>query len=122
MGTCMVMFGARPDERIEARVLAGVLERLKGLLFSDGGCGAVLLERCGSIHTFGMRFVIDVALGSREGEVVRSERCVGPGRVVRSRRARWVLERPASNAPWPAAGMQGERSDAEGTAAGAIGR
>ena len=122
MGTCMVMFEARPEERIEARVLAGALERLKGLLALDGGCGAVLLERCGSIHTFGMRFAIDVALVSREGEVVRSERCVGPGRIVRNRRARWVLERPASSAAWPAAGMRVERSDAEGTAAGAIGR
>jgi len=53
---------------------------------------AMLLERTRSIHTFGMRFPISIALLDRE-LVVRSVRPVKPGRLLLPRlRIRHVLE------------------------------
>jgi uncharacterized protein len=44
---------------------------------------ALLLRRCRSVHTFGMRFPLDVAFLSADGTVVRLVRDVRPGRLVR---------------------------------------
>ena len=53
---------------------------------------ALLLPGCSSIHTFGMRFPIDVIFLDRQGRVLRVDRCVGPGRVLLCRGAAEVLE------------------------------
>ena len=42
----------------------------KGLLGRDHVEGAFVLQRCRSVHTFGMRFPIDVAFCDRSGVVV----------------------------------------------------
>jgi hypothetical protein len=55
------------------------------------GC-ALLIPRCSSIHTFGMRFAIDVGFLGPEGEMLWLERAVGARRVVRCRGAAAVLE------------------------------
>ena len=70
----------------------------------DAVPGAVCLAPCGSIHTFLMKEAIDVAFISREGVVLRSERALVPRRLRSCRGAALVLERPASDAPWPEAG------------------
>lgn len=68
--------------------------RLLGLAFLDlAGVGpGLLIPRCRSVHTFGMRFPIDVHFLDRERKCISVHRSVGPGRVVANRRAAWTLE------------------------------
>ena len=54
---------------------------------------ALLIPRCRSIHTFGMRFPIDVTFLDERGEALRHERRVPPRRVLHERSAFAVLER-----------------------------
>jgi len=71
--------------------------RARGLLGRDGVEGAVLLRPARSVHTFGMRFPIDVAYCSRE-LVVLDTRSMVPNRLGRPRwRARSVLEAEAGS-------------------------
>ena len=62
----------------DARVLASVevadarSARRRGLLGRDGLDGAIVLRPCRWVHTFGMRFPIDVAFVSDQGEVVKT--------------------------------------------------
>jgi uncharacterized membrane protein (UPF0127 family) len=59
----------------------------------------LLLERCRSVHTFGVRYPIDVALLDRSGVVLRVVR-MAPRRVLLPRpRVRHVLEVPVGAAP-----------------------
>ncbi len=46
--------------------------RRQGLLGRDGIEGALLIERARSVHTFGLRFPIDVAHLDAEGMVLRT--------------------------------------------------
>ena len=59
----------------------GHRDRMRGLLGRDGFDGALLIRRCRSVHTIGMRFPIDVAYCSADGEVVRVI-ALRPGRVT----------------------------------------
>ena len=71
--------------------------RLLGLSFLDrdqAGSG-LLIARCRSVHTFGMRFALDLVFLDGEGAVVELRRGVPAGRVARCRRASQVLELPA---------------------------
>ena len=60
------------------------LDRLRGLLgrSSLGPDSALLIERCGSIHTVGMRFAIDAVFLDRAWHVVRIVRNIRPGRLM----------------------------------------
>ena len=55
----------------------------------------LLLPRTRSVHTFGMRFALDLLWLDAAGRVVRIDRAVPPGRVRGCRRARAVVEVPA---------------------------
>jgi uncharacterized protein len=57
-----------------------------------------LIPRCRSVHTFGMRFAIDIVWLGRGGRVVRVDCAVPPGRVRRCREAIEVLELSAGGA------------------------
>ena len=57
---------------------------------------ALLIPRCRSVHTFGMRFAVDLVFIDGSGRPVRVVRGVGPGRVVSCRAASGVLELPAA--------------------------
>ena len=59
-------------------------ERLRGLLGRRGlGPGsALVIERCGAVHTLGMRFAIDLIFLDRAWRVVRLVRNVPPGRML----------------------------------------
>jgi uncharacterized membrane protein (UPF0127 family) len=46
-------------------------ERMRGLLGRDGLDGALMIPRCRSVHTLGMRFPIDVAFCDSDGVVIR---------------------------------------------------
>ena len=74
-------------------------ERTRGLIGARllGPHHAMLLERCRWVHTFGMRFPIDVVFLDRDLQVVDVRR-VDPGRLTQPRlRARHVLECPADS-------------------------
>jgi len=53
---------------------------------------ALLLPRCASIHTFGMRFLLDIAFLDADGDDLRVIRRVGPCRFARCRGAVAALE------------------------------
>lgn len=62
----------RGSERLCRVALARTFrERSRGLLGRDGVDGALLLEPVKQVHTFRMRFVIDVAHLDRQGRVLR---------------------------------------------------
>jgi uncharacterized membrane protein (UPF0127 family) len=59
---------------------------------------ALLIPRCRSVHTFGMRFPIDVVFLNRAGFPVDVRRAVPARRVVTNRDAAAVLEMRAGEA------------------------
>lgn len=59
---------------------------------------ALYLPRCRSVHTFTMRFALDLIWLGADGEVVRVDRAVAPGRVRFCLRGRGVLECNAGEA------------------------
>lgn len=78
-------------------VAKGVRLRLLGLAFLDRGEAGegLLIPRCRFVHTFGMRFELDLVFLDADGRVVELRRAVPPGRLVRCSGARAVLELPA---------------------------
>jgi uncharacterized membrane protein (UPF0127 family) len=83
---------------LEAR---GLRARLFGLalLRSPPAGHALLIPRCASVHTFGMRFALDVFFLDGDGAVLRCVHGVRPGRVVRCAGAASVLEVPSPPRP-----------------------
>ena len=80
-----------------AYVAEGAWARLVGLAWLDDlteECG-LLIPRCSSVQTFGMRFALDVDFLDRDGALVRRVEAVGPRRVLWCRGAAAVLERKA---------------------------
>lgn len=67
-------------------------DRLQGFLVPRPLACVLLISPCSSIHTFGMKAALDVAFFDKEGSVLRSERSVEPGKVVRCKGAVGVLE------------------------------
>jgi uncharacterized protein len=82
---------------IRVHVARGWWARLLGLalLRSVPPDVGLLLPRCRSVHTFGMRFALDLVFLDADGAVVKRVAGVGPGRVVACRRAVAVVELPA---------------------------
>ncbi len=81
----------------EVRVAAGLRARLLGLSRLDrerAGAG-LLLPRCASVHTFGMRFALDLVFLDADGGVCSLRRKVPPRRFAWDRQASAVLELPA---------------------------
>ncbi|MGG2458446.1 DUF192 domain-containing protein [Streptomyces sp. RGM 3693] len=83
------------DAEVPVEVAASYRARTRGLLGRDGIVGALLLTPASGVHTFGMRFAIDVAYLSRDFTVL-DVRTMRPGRLGRPRlRTRHVLEAQA---------------------------
>ncbi|MGW6559012.1 DUF192 domain-containing protein [Streptomyces hydrogenans] len=90
-GTLTVPEGAT----VPVEVAASYRARRRGLLGRDGVAGAMLLTPANSVHTFGMRFPIDVAYLDRRLRVLAVV-TMRPGRLGLPRpRARHVLEAEA---------------------------
>lgn len=53
---------------------------------------SLLIERCRSVHTAGMRFALDLILLDAGGAIVRVDRDVAPRRLRTCLRARSVVE------------------------------
>jgi uncharacterized membrane protein (UPF0127 family) len=82
----------------EARVLASAevagnrSDRRRGLRGRDGIDGALVIRSCRWVHTFGMRFAIDVAFVDDDGVVVKIVR-MRPRRLGSPvKEANWVIE------------------------------
>jgi uncharacterized protein len=70
-------------------------ERRAGLLGTDPLPGALWIERCSSVHTFGMRYALDIAYLDHGGRVLAIT-TMARGRLGLPRlSARSVLEAPA---------------------------
>ncbi|WP_328726088.1 DUF192 domain-containing protein [Streptomyces sp. NBC_00259] len=80
------------DEPVDLLIAASYRTRARGLLGRDGLDGAIMLTPCTSVHTFRMRFTIDVAYLDRELRVLHVH-TLPPGRLGLPRlRSRHVLE------------------------------
>jgi uncharacterized membrane protein (UPF0127 family) len=81
----------------EIPVARGFCARLLGLAFLDresAGPG-LLIERCSSVHTFGMRFSLDLVFLDERGAAIEVHRRVGSRRVVTCSGAVATLELPS---------------------------
>jgi uncharacterized membrane protein (UPF0127 family) len=79
-------------------VAVGLRARLLGLALLDraeAGPG-LLIPRCSSVHTFGMKFALDVYFLGDDGTILEARRAVPPRRLLACRDAAAVLEIPAS--------------------------
>jgi uncharacterized membrane protein (UPF0127 family) len=84
-----------------ARVARSFWARGRGLMFArelPQGAGLVI-DPCGSIHMFFMRFALDVVYVDRDDRVVRAQRGIRPWRVgpLRTKGARYVVELPVGS-------------------------
>ena len=82
--------------------------RLKGLAKLDSmpASAALHIPKCWSVHTFTMRFPLDLIWLDRDGGVVRVDEAVPPRRVRTCVRARSVVEANAGcAAAFVAAGL-----------------
>src|SRR4051794_22539421 len=71
-----------------AEVASTRRDRARGLLGRDGFTGALVFRKCRQVHTFGMRFDIDVAFCDADGVVLRA-------RTLRRRRISPIVWRSA---------------------------
>lgn len=93
-GTLTITDGDRETE-VPLRIAASYRHRARGLLGQDGVDGALLITPCGSVHSFRMRFTIDVAYLDRKFTVL-AVHTMKPGRLGLPRlRARHVIESEA---------------------------
>jgi uncharacterized membrane protein (UPF0127 family) len=103
------LVGENPDlcvlrNRRTGSLLADTIEpafdsrsRRRGLLGRDAmrEGSALIIAPCQAIHTFRMRFAIDVVFANRDGLVLKIRRGVKPGRITGSLAAFAVIELPA---------------------------
>ncbi|CAE6695234.1 DUF192 domain-containing protein [Paraburkholderia aspalathi] len=85
------------DIGVRVSITETARERMRGLLDHDRlpHDEALLLKRCGSVHTFGMRFAIDVLFLDRQRRIVAIRHNVPKRRMLFSLRATQTLEMPA---------------------------
>jgi len=81
----------------QVRVATSGVSRLMGLalLDRDRAGEGLLIPDCSSVHTFGMRFRLDVLFLDDAGALIEARIAVPPGRIVGCRRAAAVLELPS---------------------------
>lgn len=86
---------------IEVPEASGFRARLCGLagISVERAGNGLLIPRCASVHTFGMRFPLNLFFLDREGEPLAVRREVPACRFVSARDAVAVLEVPAGHGP-----------------------
>ena len=92
-------FRRLPTAEVASRrlpVAVTLLSRLLGLtlLRPERAGEGLLIPRCRSVHTFGMRFPVHVIFCGRSMMPVSVRGAVPPGRVLHDRRAAAVVELP----------------------------
>ena len=78
--------------------------RLRGMLFRDPDDITRLLVPCRDIHTFGMRYPLDIAFISKDGYVLEVYRNVEGRRRIKRKEASMVAERFSRQGDWLQAG------------------
>jgi uncharacterized membrane protein (UPF0127 family) len=96
--------------------------RLLGLawLRSPPAGVALLLRRCRSVHTFGMRWALDLVWLDAAGGVVRVDRGVAPRRLRTCLAAESVIEVPAGGADAVIAALERPARDRHGPTLGQL--
>lgn len=94
---------------MEIRLATSYFERLRGLLFTDPddlAADALVLVPCSAVHTWLMRYPIDLAFVSKDGQVLKTVMGARPWRArIACAGAAAVLERPSGKASgWPLVG------------------
>jgi uncharacterized protein len=79
------------------RVARGFFARTRGLAFAPPGA-PLEIPGCRSVHTFGMRYALDLIWIDADRRVVRIDRDVAPRRFRGCRKARAVVEVQAGGA------------------------
>jgi uncharacterized protein len=82
---------------LEIPVATTLRARTLGLSHLDRPDAApgLLIPRCSSVHTFGMRFPLDLYFLDADGKVLSTRRALPPRRFAAQRGAAAVLEIPA---------------------------
>lgn len=101
---------ARKPHVLNVRKASSFTQKLRGLIGtadSNHVGDALHLIGCSGVHTWFMRYDIDIAFLDKDGRAIRVHRSVKPFSVAKGgRRACSTIERKASNAPWPAVGQR----------------
>lgn len=76
----------------KCKLASDFLSRFKGLMFREGIADdeALLIVPCNAIHTFFMRFPIDLVFIGQDGTVVKEERNIEPGKVTSPTPQAWA--------------------------------
>src|SRR5437764_13100484 len=103
-GASLASVGPSPGVFVD--VAATFRRRLLGLAWSrPPRAEALFFPRCRSVHTFGMRFALDLFWLDADGHVVRIDRAVPPRRVVWCRAAAGGVIEVPSRASRPVAAV-----------------
>jgi len=98
-GSSLALTNTRHDRTVARKVLTAFdsKSRRTGLLEHDSlpESSALIIAPCQAIHTFSMRFSIDVAFVSKDGVVLKVRHAVPPRRIAVCWRAFAVIELPA---------------------------
>ena len=70
-------------------------DKLMGFMFKKSADYAILFEKCNSIHTFFMRFNIDVIFMDKNKNVIKEVKNLKPWRIAVCLKAYYVLEVPS---------------------------
>lgn len=89
------MKGRRIDDAQAESVLVAtaMVTRMRGLLGMRAHERTLLLAPCKGVHTYGMRYPIDLAFVDANGKVLLVRRALGPGNRVTCWQASMALER-----------------------------
>ena len=94
-----MLVNARSGSVVAHRVMTAFdsKSRRKGLLKQNSMAegSALIIAPCNAIHTFFMRFAIDVAFVARDGRVLKTRKAVPAWRLAASLRAFAVVELPS---------------------------
>lgn len=96
----MQFTGAAGIQTVDVMVASTMLERMRGLLGRAAlrQREAMLLQSCRMIHTYGMRYPIDVVYLNRGGKVLKVTEALVPRRMSGAWGADSVLEMAAGEA------------------------
>ncbi len=95
----LIVEGTQGVHRLDVAIAGSTLLRMRGLLWRPQlqRDEAILLRACNSIHTFGMKYPIDVVFLRRDGCVLKIFESVFPRRIRGHFRAQCVLELAAGS-------------------------
>ncbi|MCL2605952.1 MAG: DUF192 domain-containing protein [Coriobacteriia bacterium] len=89
---------------MKVKTVTSYYARMRGLLGTSQhqlDFDVLHLVPCKGVHTYGMKYSLDLAFLDKQGEVIASRRGVLPNKLCMSPKGtQSVLERPAGKQPW----------------------